>query len=294
MNPMTEGHLNTLGNLLVVLFVVTNMLSLGMSMSIKEIVAPLRDVALTLKALIANFVLVPLGAYLLARLLQLEHEATIGFILIATAAGEPFVTKLGQLSKADPAYILALLVMLQVVSVVYMPVTLPLLLPGVTVSPWDIAKPLIFLMLVPLAIGLGVKATREKVARLLCSPLDRVSSFFVAAAIVLILTLRFQSMMATWGSHMILAALLLGWWGFACGYFLGGPQPANKATLALATGMRGGSAALVVGVSNFPTAPNVVLMILMVLLFGMLTMAPLAATVLRRKNIRNHSTAVEQ
>jgi BASS family bile acid:Na+ symporter len=157
MNPMTESHLNTLGNLLVVLFVVTNMLSLGMSMSIKEIVAPLRDVALTLKALIANFVLVPLGAYLLARLLQLEHEATIGFILIATAAGEPFVTKLGQLSKADPAYILALLVMLQVVSVVYMPVMLPLLLPGVTVSPWDIAKPLIFLMLVPLAIGLGVK-----------------------------------------------------------------------------------------------------------------------------------------
>jgi bile acid:Na+ symporter, BASS family len=291
MNPMTESQLNTLGNLLVVLFVVTNMLSLGMSMTIKEIVAPLRDVALTLKALLANFVLVPLGAYLLARLLQLEHEATIGFILIATAAGEPFVTKLGQLSKADPAYILALLVMLQVVSAVYMPVTLPLLLPGVTVNPWDIAKPLIFLMLVPLAIGLGVKAARDKVARLLCSPLDRASSFFVAAAVVLIVTLRFQSMMATWGSHMILAALLLGWWGFACGYFLGGPRPANKATLALATGMRGGSAALVVGVSNFPTAPDVVLMILMVLLFGLLTMAPIAATVLRRINIRNHSAA---
>ena len=98
-------------------------------------------------------------------------------------------------------------------------------------------------------------------------------------------------MMATWGSHMILAALLLGWWGFACGYFLGGPRPANKATLALATGMRGGSAALVVGVSNFPTAPNVVLMVLMVLFFGLLTMAPIAATVLRRMNIRNHSTA---
>lgn len=288
---MTESHLNTLGNLLVVLFVVTNMLSLGMSMTIKEIVAPLRDVALTLKALLANFVLVPLGAYLLARLLQIEHEATIGFILIATAAGEPFVTKLGQLSKADPAYILALLVMLQVVSAVYMPVTLPLLLPGVTVNPWDVAKPLIFLMLVPLAIGLGVKTARDKVARLLCSPLDRVSSFFVAAAVVLIVTLRFQSMMATWGSHMILAALLLGWWGFACGYFLGGPRPANKATLALATGMRGGSAALVVGVSNFPTAPDVVLMILMVLLFGLLTMAPIAATVLRRINIRNHSAA---
>lgn len=288
---MTESHLNTLGNLLVVLFVVTNMLSLGMSMTIKEIVAPLRDVALTLKALLANFVLVPLGAYLLARLLQLEHEATIGFILIATAGGEPFVTKLGQLSKADPAYILALLVMMQVVSAVYMPVTLPLLLPGVTVNPWDIAKPLIFLMLVPLAIGLGVKAARDKVARLLCSPLDRASSFFVAAAVVLIVTLRFQSMMATWGSHMILAALLLGWWGFACGYFLGGPRPANKATLALATGMRGGSAALVVGVSNFPTAPDVVLMILMVLLFGLLTMAPIAATVLRRINIRNHSAA---
>ncbi len=287
---MTESLLKTLGNLLVVLFVITNMLSLGMSMHIKEIAAPLRDVALTLKALLANFVLVPLGAYLLARLLQLEHEATIGFILIATAAGEPFVTKLGQLSKADPAYILALLVMLQAISAVYMPVMVPLLLPGVTVNPWGVAKPLVFLMLVPLAIGLVVKVVRDNVARLLCTPLDRASSVFVAAAIVLILTLRFESMMATWGSHMILAALLLGWWGFACGYFLGGPRPANKSTLALATGMRGGSAALVVGLSNFPTEPDVVLMVLMVLFLGFLSMAPLAATVLRRTNVRSEAT----
>jgi hypothetical protein len=47
------------------------------------------------------------------------------------------------------AFGVELMVLLMVVTIIYMPLVLPLLLPGVSVNPWDIAKSLIVLMLVP-------------------------------------------------------------------------------------------------------------------------------------------------
>ena len=54
------------------------------------------------------------------------------------------------------------MVALQVVTVIYMPIVLPLLLPGVKVEPLAIAKPLIVLMLIPLAIGFFIRARYER------------------------------------------------------------------------------------------------------------------------------------
>ncbi len=140
---MTDSHfLIMLAQRLVLLFVVTNMLALGMGLTLKEIIAPLRNVALSVKAFLANFVLVPIVAYVLVQSFHLEHGYALGLILLATAAGDPFVTKASQIAKGDPAYTVALMVALQVVTVLYMPIVLPFLLPGVKVDPFDIAKPL--------------------------------------------------------------------------------------------------------------------------------------------------------
>ena len=75
-------------------------------------------------------------------------------IVFSTAAGAPFLPKLVQGAKGNIAFGVGLMVLLMVVTVVYMPFVLPLLLPDVSVNPWDIAKSLIVLMLIPLAIGL--------------------------------------------------------------------------------------------------------------------------------------------
>ena len=88
---------------MVLLFVITNMLALGMGLTIREVTAPLRNVALSLKAFLANFVLVPVVAYLLVQFFHLEHGYSLGLILLATAAGDPFVTKASQIAKGDPA-----------------------------------------------------------------------------------------------------------------------------------------------------------------------------------------------
>ena len=55
--------------------------------------------------------------------------------------------KLAELAKGNLAFAVGVMVLLMVMTVGYLPIVLPLLLPGVTVDPWQIARSLVLLML---------------------------------------------------------------------------------------------------------------------------------------------------
>jgi BASS family bile acid:Na+ symporter len=70
--------------------------------------------------------------------IPLEESLQIGLIVLATAAGAPFLPKLVQVAKGEVAFGVGLMVLLMVVTIVYIPFILPIFLPGVSVNPWDI------------------------------------------------------------------------------------------------------------------------------------------------------------
>ena len=113
-----------------------------------------------------NFILVPIVVHLITLILPLDESLEIGLILLATAAGAPFLPKLAEVAKGSVALSVGLMVPLMIVTISYLPIVLPLLLSGVEVSPWDIAKSLIIMMLLPLAIGRFVNARYADVAHL--------------------------------------------------------------------------------------------------------------------------------
>src|SRR5262249_46841481 len=127
-------------------FVVSSMLALGFSLTVAQIVNPLRDLNLVIRALLANFVLVPVAAYALKTFLPIGESYGIGLMLLATAAGAPFLPKLVQLARGDVALGVGLMVLLMIVTVAYIPIVLPLVLPGVSINPMDIASSLVVLM----------------------------------------------------------------------------------------------------------------------------------------------------
>jgi predicted Na+-dependent transporter len=85
-------------------------------LTVSQIIAPLRNVRLVLLALFANFVLIPLIAYIIIRVIPLAEPLQIGLILFATAAGAPFLPKLVQVARGDIAFGVGLMVLLMVVS----------------------------------------------------------------------------------------------------------------------------------------------------------------------------------
>jgi BASS family bile acid:Na+ symporter len=259
--------LESLATLSVLVFVVTSMLSMGLSLTIGQILDPLRNPSLVAKALAANFLLVPVLGYVLLVAFPLTEGQGIGLILLATAAGAPFLPKLVEVAKGDVAFGVGLMVLLMVATVAYVPLVLPLLLPGVQVNPLDIASSLVLLMLLPLAIGLVVKARYEDAAAGLQPLLSQTSTTALVFLSVLMLVLNFQNLVSVVGTGLILALLVFVGGSFGVGYLLGGPGTDRKSVMGLGTGQRNISAALVVGAQNFQD-PDV----LTILLVGSLVM----------------------
>ena len=88
-------------NASVVVFVVSSTLSVGLGLTVAQILAPLRNVRLVALALLANFVLAPVAAIGVARLLGLDEPLAIGLLLVSVAGGAPFLLKLAELAKAN-------------------------------------------------------------------------------------------------------------------------------------------------------------------------------------------------
>ena len=106
------------------------MLGMGLSLTTAQIIQPLKNVRLVILALLANFVLVPLLAFGITRLIPMDQSLQIGLIVLSTVAGAPFLVKEVQAAKGDLALAVGLMFMMMVVTILYVPLVLPLLLPG--------------------------------------------------------------------------------------------------------------------------------------------------------------------
>jgi bile acid:Na+ symporter, BASS family len=253
---------------------------MGAGLTVPQIFEPLRNARLVVLALLANFVLMPLGAFALAKVLWLDEPLGIGLLLLGCAAGAPFLPKLAELAKGNLAFAVGAMVLLMAVTVGYLPIVLPLLLPGVTVDPWKIARSLVLLMLLPLAAGLALKARYEVLARRVKPVLDKISNVSLILLVLLITAANLDKVLQVFGTG-ILAGLLFIAWGFGTGWLLGGPDADSRRVMALGTGQRNIAAALVVASQSF-SDPKVVVMVIVVAIAGFIILMPLARALANR------------
>lgn len=273
--------LNKVATVAMLSFVVSSMLAQGAGLTVSQIIDPLRNPRIVVLALLANFVLMPLGAFVLAKLLWLDEPFGIALLLLGCAAGAPFLPKLAELAKGNLAFAVGVMVMLMVVTVGYLPIVLPLVLPGVTVDPWEIARSLVLLMLLPLAAGVALKARYEHLAGRVKPVLDWISNVSLILVVLLITTLNIDKVLQVFGTRGILAGLLLIALGCGIGWLLGGPDAGTRRVMALGTGQRNIAAALVVASQSF-SDPKVVVMVIVVAIVGLIILVPISRALANR------------
>src|SRR5688572_22926739 len=133
----------SLAGVAVLIFAITSMASVGLAHSFKEVVYPLRNLRGLIRVLVANFILVPILGFAVARMLALTQPLEVGLMLVAMAAGAPFLVKLTAHAEHDVALSATLLVLLLPATVVYMPLVVPLALPDAQINAGAIAMPLL-------------------------------------------------------------------------------------------------------------------------------------------------------
>ena len=270
-------------------FVVASMLAMGLSLTIPQIIGPLKNIKLLIMALVANFFVFPALAYVIVRIMptitsNFTADNGIAFLLLATAAGAPFLPKLAQLAKGSIPYSVGLMTLLMVVSVFFMPIALPLLLPGVTVDAWAIAQSLIVTMLVPLGIGLFIKARYTETAQHLQPTFGQASNTALMLMMGVLLVMNVKTILSMVGTGVIIAGIVFYLLALVTGYVLAfGAEKDVKNVMALGTGQRNLSAAFVVVAGNFADKPDVIVTLIVLVIVDLVLLLPLAGEIGKRQ-----------
>jgi BASS family bile acid:Na+ symporter len=276
-----DALLSTVLNVSTLVFAVSSMLSVGIRYTIQEIIEPLRNARLVIGAVVANFVLVPILAYVITAIFSFGEEREIGLLLVACAAGAPFLVKLAQMAGADLAVAAGVLVLLLVITVPYMPIVVPLIAPEADVSAAAIARPLILTMLLPLAVGLIVDRFIPVWPDRLLPLLGILANIALVALIVATVGANFEELLSVFGTGAIVAALLFIVGAFVIGYFLGITGRGTREELALGTAQRNIGAATIVATQSLGD-PDTIVMVVVTSLVAMAILFPTAAALRRR------------
>jgi bile acid:Na+ symporter, BASS family len=241
---MTET-LNILLKITMVIFMVGNLVDLGLRVDLKQALRGLRDVRFVTLSVLWAFVLCPALAYGLTRVIPLTPPYAMGLLLLSLAPCAPLLPMMADKARADLNYAASFMLLASAGTVVYMPLMVPLMVKGLTVSAWTVAKPMLVLVLIPLVIGIAIQVRRASVA-LRIQPFVKkftgVDTLLMLVVIIMLFGKGFIGAIGTYaiGTHVIFFTVIT-----AASYALGfGMPPRQKSVLSLGICTRNCGAAM--------------------------------------------------
>ncbi len=234
--------------LLAVVMLVALTFGAGLQVDRDHLKAILKNLGLLGRALLANFVVVPILGVLIVSLFRLPPHVATGFLLMAISPGVPFVLASVRKRGGRLGLAVELAIFLPLLSIVTVPLTAAWVLPASDgrIPIERFALTLVLFQLVPLLIGIVIGGRFPALAARLGRPAQIV---FFAAVILLIALLSprlVKDVTMVYGTLGMLASLLLVLLSMAIGWLFGGPAPEDRRVLGIGTTLRNvGLAALI-------------------------------------------------
>ena len=276
-------------NLSMLGFVAGSMITLGLGLSVAQIFAPFKNVRIVIRALIANFIIVPLFALGLVSWLPMSEGVRIGIILTSLGGGAPFIPMIVAMAKGHVGGGVGLMMLLLIITVFFMPLAVPVMLSGVSVSGLEIAKSLVTIMLLPLVLGLFIKGRFSSVAARIQPFAAKFTNLSILVLIIAVLVLYTETIMASIEVLPVIIVFFLG--AMMIGYLSGGKRREVRIIFAVGTGLRNPPVAILVASQNFAPEPIAAIVPLLVAIVGILILLPLA--VLERKSRGNRQRKID-
>ncbi len=195
-------------NILVVVFTVGNLAAMGLELNLPEALKTLRSPRFVVLTVVWGWLVGPALAWLITRVLPLSEPHAAGLLLVSVAPAAPFFPLVVRKARADMAFAAAFMLLATVGTVALMPILTPLLVKGVTVSAWAIAKPLLTMVLLPLVIGLALRVYKAPVAARLFPVVKLIAGISTVLVLVLTLVLYGREMLGVVGSYAIGAQIV--------------------------------------------------------------------------------------
>ena len=200
--------LQTVFGILVVLYSVANLASMGLELNLRETIKSLRSARLVVLTLVWGWVVGPAFAYLLTKVLPLAEPYAIGLLIFSLAPIAPFLPILVRRARADMDFSAALMPLAMVATVVLLPLMAPWLIKGLTVNAWSLAKPLLLLVLLPLVVCAAIRVYAAPVADRLFPVVKRLAGISTLLILGFTVVFYFREFIRTLGSFAIGAEVI--------------------------------------------------------------------------------------
>jgi len=250
-------------NVLVNITLVEMMATIGLGVSIADIVAASKDWRFVTRAFLANYVVFPAATLVLLTAFESPPLVCAGFLIAAVCPGAPYGPPLTAVARGNVVLAVGLLVLLAGSSAFIAPILLPAMLrmstgdTGSDVSAFQLVKTLFLAQFLPLCLGLAVRRKWPTVADRLSKPAKGASAVLNVASLSLIVVVQFE-MLAALPFRAFAGMFLLIGVGVAAGWLLGGPANVDRRALVMATAVRNVGVTLAIATSAFPGTRAVV------------------------------------
>ena len=245
-------------NLLAAVTLFEMMVTLGLGVKTSDVLAVGKQMDLLARALLANYVIVPIAAVALLLLFHATPMVAAGFLVVAVCPGAPYAPPFTSLAKGNVTLSIGMMIVLSASSAILAPLMLKVLLPlavgdtVVSIAAVKMIETLIGAQLLPLCIGLWVRRNRPSVAEKMTKPAGRLSLALNLALLIVIILAELKTLAQI---H------LRGYVGMMCLVFatlLAGTvvtkrtQDADGKSMILTTSVRNVGVSLVIATASFP------------------------------------------
>jgi BASS family bile acid:Na+ symporter len=235
-----------------IVLLVSLMLHTGLQVNLAHLATCLRNYGLLARALLANFILVPVYGVVFARLFHLSEPIATGVLLMAISPGVPFVVLSGGRRKGGSlGFAVELAFLLPALSIITVPITASLVLPGAHISTSSIVASLFIFQLIPLLIGIFISVRAPEAA----ARLQRLVGIMVLIAVIVLFGLLgpglVRAIASVYGSRGMLASLSVVILSVLTGWVLGGSERAYRRTLSIGTTLRNIGLCAVIATTSF-------------------------------------------
>jgi|SRR6266850_5794643 len=236
--------------------IVLSVFAIGLKATFANATSLFRRPGHLLRAFLSMNVLMPVMALAVGAPFDLHPAVKITLVVIAVSPTPPIFPKKALKAGGTEAYTIGLLVAAAVLSVVVIPLSMEVLeeITGVSLAmpARSVAVVVLSTILAPLAAGIAVRRFASAHANRAADPIAVLASvLLIASALPIAIGVsRTVMSLVTNGTILGLGGFALA--GFFIGHVLGGPEPANRPVLALATASRHPAVALAIAHANFP------------------------------------------
>jgi len=229
-----DDALQRLLGVTLVIFMVGNLLEMGLKLRLEEASGALRNARFVALSIVWAFALCPALAVLITTVLPLARPYAVGMLFLGMAPCAPFLTVVAERARGDVAYVAAFTALSSLGTVVYMPLMTPVLVPGFSAGAWTIARPLVLFILAPLLAGVGIRQAAAVVAERFQPIIGKLTALDTAVMLAVVVWIYWEDLASALGTYAIATQVLFYVVTVTAAYRLGFGLPhSQKSVLAL-------------------------------------------------------------